>query len=50
MDMSREREGNYDLLRIISTIMVISIHVSGLYVSAFTSPNLFGDVYKKISK
>lgn len=44
--MSRERESNYDLLRIISTIMVISIHVSGLYVSAFTSPNLFGEVYK----
>lgn len=46
-NMNRVRESNYDLLRIISTIMVISIHVSGLYIFALTSKNSFGDFYSK---
>lgn len=33
--MRKERESNYDLLRIVSTVAVITIHVSGFYVKRF---------------
>lgn len=33
----KKREGNYDLLRIVSTVLVIMIHVASSYVGAFTS-------------
>lgn len=32
--MRKERESNYDLLRIVSTVAVITIHVSGFYVNS----------------
>lgn len=37
-----ERENSYDLLRIASTIAVISIHVSAVWLSANTSDAEFG--------
>lgn len=40
--MNTKRESNYDLLRIISAIAVIVIHVSATYVNAFTNKEFFG--------
>lgn len=45
--MSRGRENNYDLLRIICTIMVVSLHVSGAYIYEITSRISFGDFFHK---
>ncbi len=39
------RENNYDLLRIISSIAIISLHVSASYLDAATNPNIFGYTY-----
>ena len=43
--MNRIRESNYDLLRIISAIAVITIHVSSHYIGGIVSPDNFGDFY-----
>lgn len=43
--MERKRESNYDLLRIISAVAVIMIHVSASYLGAITSDELFGQYY-----
>lgn len=40
-----ERENSYDILRIASTIAVISIHVSAVWLSANTSDAEFGTMY-----
>ena len=37
-----KRESNYDFLRVISTVAVIIIHVSGTYIDAFTDEKFFG--------
>lgn len=42
-----EREANYDLLRIISTIAVIILHVSAIFQNAITDNTIFGEVYTK---
>ncbi len=39
------RESNYDLLRIVSAIAVIMIHVSATYKDAITSSSFFGVIY-----
>ena len=44
--METKREPNYDLLRILSTIAVIVIHVSGRYASAIYDPTFFGKIYR----
>ncbi len=41
-----KREEKYDLLRIIAAVAVIMIHVSGLYITAYNDPNIFGQIYK----
>lgn len=43
--MNQPREGNYDLLRIVSAIAVIVIHVSSVYAGAITDSEVFGDYY-----
>lgn len=43
--MSDTRESNYELLRIISALAVIAIHVSGSYTVAITSAPWFGTTY-----
>ena len=40
-----KRETNYDLLRIVSTIAVIMIHVSAIYKNAITDNRIFGEEY-----
>lgn len=42
-----EREANYDLLRIISTIAVIILHVSAIFLNAVTDDTIFGEIYTK---
>lgn len=44
--MERVREGNYDLLRIISAIAVITIHVSSTWLGAITNEETFGTLYR----
>lgn len=39
------RESNYDLLRIVSCIAVIAIHISGTYMNAITDKEVFGELY-----
>ncbi|MDO5157158.1 MAG: acyltransferase family protein [Eubacteriales bacterium] len=41
----KERESNLDLLRIIATIAVVAVHVSGYYASAITTQYWLGDEY-----
>lgn len=41
----KERESNFDLLRIIATIAVVAIHVSGYYASAITTKYWLGEEY-----
>lgn len=41
------REDNYDLLRVICTIAVIVIHVSGIYKNAISYENVFGYLIEK---
>ncbi len=43
--MQRDRERNYDLLRIVCTVAVITIHVSGVWLDAATDKEIFGDLY-----
>ncbi|MBQ9926598.1 MAG: acyltransferase [Lachnospiraceae bacterium] len=45
--MDVRREYNYDLLRIISTIAVIGIHVTSTWVGAMTNENYFGELYQE---
>lgn len=40
--MNRERESNYDLLRIVSAVAVIAIHISGFYVNNLVIPSVSG--------
>lgn len=40
----KERESNYDIIRIISILAVITVHVTSLYTSAIVDPSLFGEV------
>ena len=47
MELKNKREANYDLLRIISTIAVVVIHVSGIYVDSITNSEFFGKIYEK---
>lgn len=42
-----ERENNYDLLRIVSAIAVISIHVSRTYLKAILDDAWLGGLYEK---
>ena len=44
--MNVRREDNYDLLRIISTIAVIVIHITGVYISSYTDGEFFGELYQ----
>lgn len=41
----KKRESNYDLLRILSAVAVIMIHVSGSYLDAGHDASKFGDYY-----
>lgn len=43
--MQKEREGNYDLLRIVCAVAVITIHVSGVWLDAVTDEGVFGNLY-----
>ncbi len=43
--MARERENNFDLLRVICAVGVIFIHVSSTYLGAATSRQTFGELY-----
>ena len=45
--MENKREANYDLLRIISTIAVVIIHVSGIYTDSITNSDFFGKLYER---
>lgn len=44
---TKTRESNYDLLRILSTIAVIIIHVNATYQAAITNPTILGELYTK---
>lgn len=44
--MEKTRENNYDLLRIISAIAVIAIHVSEVWMNASMNAKVFGEVYR----
>ena len=41
----KKRESNFDLLRILSCIAMIMIHVSARYYIALTNPDVFGEKY-----
>lgn len=43
--MKRERENNYDVLRILCTFAVIIVHVSSIYINAITDASIFGEPY-----
>ena len=43
--MDKRREGNYDLLRILCTVGVMTIHISSLYTEAITDLQWFGQLY-----
>lgn len=43
--MNKKREGNYDLLRILCALGVITIHVSSSYTNAVTDLGWFGQLY-----
>lgn len=43
--MNKQRDNNYDLLRIVSAIAVISIHVSSIYTHAFLEEGTLGQCY-----
>lgn len=40
-----KRENNYDLLRVICTVAIITIHVSSMYKKAITDEDIFGEIY-----
>lgn len=41
----KSRENNYDMLRAVSAIAVILIHVSNLYMEAYMDESVFGIIY-----
>lgn len=41
----KQREANYDLLRIISAIAVVMIHVTDFYKNAILDKSIFGELY-----
>lgn len=43
----RNRENNYDLLRLISSIAIVVLHVSASYLEAVTDPGVFGELYTR---
>lgn len=43
--MESKRENNYDLLRIICSLAIISTHVSAMYVNAITQKEILGEYY-----
>lgn len=43
--MESKRENNYDLLRIICSLAIISTHVSAMYVNAITQKGILGEYY-----
>lgn len=43
--MKRERENNYDVLRILCVFAVIIVHVSSIYINAITDSSIFGELY-----
>lgn len=43
----KKRESNYELLRIVSAIAVIMLHVSGTYKDAITDETVFGYLYQE---
>lgn len=45
--MGRTRESNYDMLRMISAIAVIAIHVSSTWIEVISKENNFGESYQK---
>lgn len=45
MNMEQNRESSYDLLRVVSAVAIIAIHVSGTYQNAVTNITLFGFQY-----
>lgn len=45
--MDKQREYNYDLLRIVACIAVVVIHVSGIYKDAITDIEKFGFAYSE---
>lgn len=44
--MTKQRESNYDLLRILCAIAVVSIHVTAMYMNASADENVFGEIYQ----
>ena len=44
-NMEQSRESNFDLLRIICSVAVITIHVSATYKTAITNEETFGTIY-----
>lgn len=43
--MLKMQESNYDLLRILCVIAVISIHVSAIWLEAASNANVLGEIY-----
>ena len=43
----KNRENNFDLLRILSAVAVISLHVTSLYIYAKTDSTVFGELYSE---
>lgn len=43
----KQRENNFDLLRILACLAILMIHVSSRYYISLTNPNVFGEVYTK---
>lgn len=43
----KKRELNYDILRMLSCIAVIILHVSATFTGAFTNPDYLGEIYTK---
>lgn len=41
----RSRDNNYDLLRIVSSIAIVALHVSASYLDSSTNANVFGKAY-----
>ena len=42
-----KREGNYDLLRVVSAIAIVSLHISASYLEAATNSAIFGFTYSR---
>ena len=42
-----KRENNYDLLRLVSSVAIVALHVSASYLEASTNIGVFGELYTK---